>query len=123
MTSSSAPDGMYVVMIILKSEAFARPVISTLVELELYDSSVLDGEGVENVASETAPILSEVTTLFGQDILFNKTIFTVVPNLHTITAIDQALKRDGIDLRKPEVGTLVAVPCPVYIGAEYPEGN
>lgn len=123
MTSSSAPDGMYVVMIILKSEAFARPVISTLVELELYDSSVLDGEGVENVASETAPILSEVTTLFGQDILFNKTIFTVVPNRHTITEIDQALKRDGIDLRKPEVGTLVAVPCPVYIGAEYPEGN
>ena len=121
MTNSPSDDGKYVVMIILKSEEFARPVISTLVELELYDSSVLDGEGVENVASETAPILSEVTTLFGQDILFNKTIFTVVPNRKTITEIDQALKRDGIDLRKPEVGTLVAVPCPVYIGAEYPQ--
>jgi hypothetical protein len=110
---------MYVVVLILKSEAYARPVVSTLIELELFDSTVLDGEGVENVAGETMPILSEVSALFGKDILFNKTIITVVPDQETIFSLNAALKRDGIDLTQPEVGTLVAFPCPIYIGAEY----
>lgn len=110
---------LHVVIIILKSEAYAKPVVSTLVELELFDSSVLDGEGVENVATETAPILSEVTALFGQDILFNKTIITVVPTRDMVFTLNGALKRDGIDLTQPEVGTLMAFPCPIYIGAEY----
>lgn len=114
---------LHVVVIILKSEAYAKPVVSTLVELELFDTTVLDGEGVENVATETAPILSEVTALFGQDILFNKTIITVVPDRETVFTVNAALKRDGIDLKQPDVGTLLAFPCPIYIGAEFGESN
>lgn len=116
-------DALHVMIIILKSEAYARPVVSTLVEHELFDTTVLDGEGVENVASETTTIFSEVTALFGQDIPFNKTIITVVPNRQTVFTINAALKRDGIDLTQPEVGTLVAFPCPIYIGAEYGDGD
>ena len=109
---------MYVVIIILKSEGFTKPVVSTLIELEFFDSTVLDGEGIENVATETMPILSEVTALFGQEILFNKTIITVVPDKDTVFSLNAALKRDGIDLKQPEMGTMFAFPCEVFIGPD-----
>ncbi len=108
----------YVAILVLKSEAYAKTVVSTLIELGLFDSTVLDGEGVENVATETIPVLSEVTALFGQDIVFNKTIITVVPDRDAVYELNRSLQRDGIDLNTPEVGTLMAFPCEIYIGAE-----
>lgn len=108
----------YVVILVLKSEGYAKPAISALIEMGLFESTVLDGEGVENVATETIPVLSEITALFGQDIVFNKTIITVVPDRDTVFEIERSLKRDGIDLHTPDVGTLLAFPCEIVIGAD-----
>lgn len=110
---------MYVAVIILKDEVYAKTVVSTLIEMALFEATVLDGDGLEYIAGESMPILSEVSVLFGRDILFNKTIIVAVPDKETIFRLNAALKRDGIDFKQPEVGSLMAFPCPVYIGAEY----
>jgi len=106
---------MYIAILILKSEAYAKQVVSTLIEFEVYDATVLDGEGLVNVASETMPILSEVTSLFGQEIVFNKTVIFGSKDRETIERINRSLQSQGIDFTQPEVGTLMAFPCELYI--------
>lgn len=106
---------MYIAILILKSEAYSKQVVSTLIEYEVFDATVLDGEGLENVATETMPILSEITSLFGQEIVFNKTVIFGSKDRATIERINTALKDQGIDFTQPEVGTLMAFPCELYI--------
>lgn len=101
-------------MLILKDESRVRKVVSALVELELVDATILDGEGVENLAVRSIPLFEEVGNLFGQNLSYNRTLLIVVPERKIVDDLVALCRREGVDLTDPAVATLLLLPCERY---------
>lgn len=101
-------------IVILKNEALIRKVVGALVELELYDSSVLDGEAIENLAVRTIPLFEDVGGWFGQNLAYNRTLFVTLNERAEADAFVDLCRRDGIDLTDPEIASLLLLPCERY---------
>lgn len=112
---------MYVMIIVLKNEKLLKKLVSALIEFELYDCTVLDGEGIENLAAQTVPLYSAVEGLFGKELVYNKTCLCYVPDFDIIQRFEKVCKKDGIDFTDKNTGMLMAFPCAYYLGPEEKE--
>ena len=104
-------------IVILKKEALTKKLVSILIECGLYDSTVLDGEAIENVATQTIPLFSELRGLFGEELVYNKTVIAHVPDRGTIDDFIALCAKDGIDFAHDDVGVVMAFPCAVFVGS------
>ncbi len=107
---------MYIMVIILKDESLLKKLLSLMIEFELYDATVLDGESIENIASKKIPLFSDLNTLFGQQTSYNRTILSYIPDGSTTENFIQLCKEEAIDFRQPDVGCIMTIPCNMYIG-------
>ena len=107
---------MYIMIIILNDEHLIKKILSLLMEFELHDSTVLDGESIENIAAKKIPLFSDFNNLFGKESVYNKTIISHVPNNSTIERFVKLCKQEGIDFTEPDVGCLMSIPCNYFIG-------
>lgn len=105
---------MTLMIIILRDESVARKVVGALVELELFDSTVLDGEAIENLAMRTIPIFEDVARWFGQGLGYNRTLLVGLRDRADADAVVALCRRDGVDLTNPETATVLLVPCERY---------
>jgi hypothetical protein len=102
---------MALMLIILKEETQIRKVVSTLLELEIVDATVLDGEGVENLAVRTIPLFAEIGSLFNQDLAYNRTILAYIPSPDLADEVIRLCRREGLDLADPAVACVLTLPC------------
>ncbi len=69
---------MMLLIAIVRDESLVQPLVRVLVEMELFDSAVLDGEAVENLAVRTIPLFEDVGRWFGQTLAYNRALFVVL---------------------------------------------
>ncbi|MFW5800895.1 MAG: hypothetical protein ACOCVC_02580 [Spirochaeta sp.] len=109
---------MYIATIVLKQEQLLKRISAILIECGLFDSTILDGEGIENVAGQTNPLFRELRGLFGQELVYNRTIIVHVPEREILDDFIALCKREKIDFAKPDVGFVMAHTCDLYYGPE-----
>lgn len=102
---------MYVMIIILKEEKLLKKLISILVEFGMYDASVLDGEGIENLAVQTDPLFSSLRGLFSETYVYNKTIITPVSEKKTVRTFVKVCREEGIEFKGNDIGSIIIIPC------------
>ncbi len=107
--------GMYVMIIILKEEKLLKKLISILIEFGMYDASVLDGEGIENLAVQTNPLFSSLRNLFSESYVYNKTIITPVVSKKDTASFLTVCKEQGIDFAESDIGSIMVIPCETII--------
>jgi len=102
---------MMLLIAILRDDHHVRTVVRVLVELGLFDSTVLDGEAIENLAVRSIPLFEDVGRWFGQTLDYNRTLLVAVRDRSEVDTLLELCRRDGLDLRDARVGTLLLVPC------------
>ncbi len=102
---------MTLMIAIFRDEAIVRKAVRVLVEMGLFESAVLDGEAVENLAVRTIPLFEDVGRLFGQALAYNRTLLVPLRDRAEAELFASLCRRDGLDLADPAVGTLLLVPC------------
>lgn len=107
---------MYVMIIILKDETLVKKVFSLLLEFELFQSTVLDGESIENIATRKIPLFSDFNTLFGRESVYNRTIISYVPDGSTVEEFIKVCQKEDIDFSKQDIGCLMTFPCHLFLG-------
>lgn len=108
---------MKLLVIILKDESLLDRISSILVEVGLFDSSVLDGEGVETLMEGAQPVFASFKDLFGRGYMYNRTIVSPVQDPQAIPDFLRVCQQEQIDLANPEVGVLFTLPCTIFDGA------
>lgn len=98
-------------IIILRKEELLKKLISILVEFEMFDASVLDGEGIENIAMKTDPVFSSLRALFSETYVYNKTIISPVENRKDADEFLAVCRQEGIEFLGTETGTFLLLPC------------
>lgn len=102
---------MQLVIIVLKNEKLLKKLISILIEFGLYDSSVFDGEGIENLAAATNPTFSTLRSLFSENYVYNRTILIPVEDAGTGEQLVRLCGKEGIDFSNEDTGIMVSLPC------------
>ncbi len=115
--TSKPPRGadMYTMIIVLKREKLLKKLTSILLEFGMFESTVLDGEGIENLAAQTNPVFSSLRSLFSDEYVYNKTIITPVEDRETIDGFLSLCKKEGIDFQGDDIGSVMAFPCELVI--------
>lgn len=106
---------MFVMIIILKKESLLKKLISILVEFGMYDATVLDGEGIENIAMATNPVFSSLRDLFSETYVYNKTIITAAESRDLVDRFISVCTQEGIEFKGGEIGSLAVLPCELVI--------
>ncbi len=109
---------MRVLIIHLQKEADLQTAASLLMELGLFDTAILDGEGIENVGVPQERIFSSFQNLFGQGSAYNRTLISPVPDLESVKAFVHLCERQGLDFTNPDTGWVLSFPCDYFLGAE-----
>jgi len=98
-------------MVILKEERHLKTVINAMIELGLFDATILDGEAVENLATQTLPLFADVGQWFGHNLAYNRTLLVLVPDRRQAEEFVALCGRDGVDLRDPAIATMALLPA------------
>ena len=104
-----------IVIIQLKQEHHLDKISALLIELGVFDVSILESEGVEERA-QRMPVLSSMGSIFDSWSDHHRTVICRVPNEEKLEKLAQYAAGDGIDFSSPDVGALFAVPCTFYRG-------
>lgn len=102
---------MWILFLLLKDESRIRTLVGILIEMELFDSSVLDGEGIENLGVRSLPVLSEVAALFGQSLAYHRVLCISLDDKEQARTLVVQCRKDGLDLLNPETAMMRLIPC------------
>ncbi len=109
-------------VIILHDESRVDVVLRALVELELYDTTVLDGESVEALAVRTVPVFESLGGWFGENRAYNRAILVSVRDRAEVDAVVRLCRADGLDLTDPAIACILMVPAERYTAGTPPGG-
>ena len=107
---------MKLLIMILKDESLLEQIASIMVEQGLYESAIIDGENIESLAGGSVPLLTSFRSLFGDFGSYNRTIICPIDAGDTLLGLLAVFSQEGIDFSRPEIGTLLTVPCTVFDG-------
>ncbi|MDZ4200071.1 MAG: hypothetical protein U1E27_12400 [Kiritimatiellia bacterium] len=114
---------MVLLILNLKDERLIQKVVGVMLELEISDATVLDSEGLENLAVQTNPLFSEIGSLFGQNLAYRRTLLAQLPGRETLQDLVRLCRRDGVDLTDSEVATIWVLPCESFEPEEGPRAG
>ena len=109
---------MRVLILCLQKEQDLKTAASLLLEIGLFSTAILDGEGLENIGVPQEQLFSSFQNLFGQGSAYNRTLISPVRNLETVELFVHLCKKEGIDFSRPETGWIVSFPCDFFRGSE-----
>ncbi len=108
-------------LVILKDERHLKTAVNALIEVGLFDATILDGEAVENLASQTLPLFADVGRWFGYNLAYNRTLLVVVPERRQAEEFVELCARDGVNLRDPSIAVMALLPAePFPVSGEPP---
>ena len=109
---------MRVLIVHLEKEADLQIAAPLLMELGLFNTAILDGEGLENIGVPQDQLFSSFQNLFGQGSAYNRTLVSPVPDLDCVKSFIHLCERQGLDFKVPDTGWVVSFPCDFYAGVE-----
>lgn len=109
---------MRVLVVHLQKEEDLQTVASLLMELGLFNTAILDGEGIENIGVPQDQLFASFQNLFGQGSAYNRTLISPVPDMETIHSLIHLCDLQGLDFKKPDTGWILSFPCDLYVGTE-----
>ncbi len=109
---------MRVLIIHLLKEEDPQTVSSLLIELGLFNTAIVDGEGVENIGVPQDQLFASFQNLFGQGSAYNRTLIAPVPDMDTVEMFLHLCEGQGIDFKKSDTGWLLSFPCDFFVGVE-----
>ncbi|MCX7819561.1 MAG: hypothetical protein N2652_10225 [Kiritimatiellae bacterium] len=98
-------------LLILKDERRIETVVNALIELGLFDATILDGEAVENLATQTLPLFADVGRWFGHNLAYHRALLIVLPERRAAEEFVDLCARDGLNLRDPQVAVMALIPA------------
>jgi len=107
---------MYTMTVVLHDEDLLDKILSIMIELQMFDSTILDGETPESLAVETLPFLTELAALLEGDSRFNKTIICIVESIDQVKKFVQLCLEEGIDFKAENTGWISAVKNEYFVG-------
>ncbi len=108
---------MRVLIIHLQKEEDLQTVASLLMELGLFNTAILDGEGIENIGVPQDQLFASFQNLFGQGSAYNRTLITPVADMDFIKTFLHLCEVQGLDFKNPETGWVLSFPCDFFSGA------
>lgn len=109
---------MRVLIIHLQKEEDLQTAASLLMELGLFNTAIVDGEGIENIGVPQDQLFASFQNLFGQGSAYNRTLISPVPDLEMVHTFLHLCEVQGLDFKQPETGWVLSFPCDFYTGAE-----
>lgn len=109
---------MRVLIIHLQKETDLQTAASLLMELGLFDTAIVDGEGIENVGVPQDQLFASFQNLFGQGDAYNRTLITPVPDMNMVHTFIHLCEVQGLDFKNADTGWIVSFPCDFYTGAQ-----
>lgn len=109
---------MRLLIIHLQKEEDLQTVASLLMELGLFDTAIVDGEGIENIGVPQDQLFASFQNLFGQGSAYNRTLICPVPDMNVIHTFLHLCEVQGLDFKAPDTGWIVSFPCDFYRGPE-----
>jgi hypothetical protein len=107
-----------VLIIHLQKETDLQVVASLLMELGLFNTAIVDGEGIENIGVPQDQLFASFQNLFGHGSAYNRTLICPVPDQDTVKSFVHLCERQGLDFKNPETGWVLSFPCDIYAGPE-----
>ncbi|MGM0607958.1 MAG: hypothetical protein ACQESP_06040 [Candidatus Muiribacteriota bacterium] len=107
---------MYIMIVVLQNENLLEKVVGILFELELFNSTVLDGEEPETVAVESLPLFLDLAKLVKDENTYNKTIISYVPEKETVNEFIRICREEKIDFNVENTGWVSAFKCEIFEG-------
>lgn len=107
---------MYAMIIVILDETLLKRIVSILIELELFDATILDGEAPETVAVETLPVFKELAGILHGDSVYNKTIICHAQEERQVKKFIKICKEEGIDFTEEDTGWVMALKCDYFVG-------
>jgi len=102
--------------VVIIEETLLKKIVNILIELELFNSTILDGEAPETFAVEALPIFKELAGIIEEESVYNKTIICHVPDIKTIEKFVKICFEEGIDFEKEGIGWVMANKCCYFKG-------
>ena len=109
---------MRVLIIHLEKEEDLQTAASLLMELGLFDTAIIDGEGIENIGVPQDQLFASFQNLFGQGSAYNRTLISPVPDLDMVQTFIHLCEVQGLDFKTPDTGWVLSFPCDFHVGAE-----
>lgn len=109
---------MRALIIHLQKEEDLQKVASLLMELGLFNTAIVDGEGIENIGVSQDQLFASFQNLFGQGSAYNRTLVCPVPDIETVKTFVHLCEVQELDFNKPDTGWILSFPCDYYIGPE-----
>lgn len=103
-------DEALLAILLLKQEDAIHLVAPVLVELGLYDATVLDGEGAENYAERAVPLLAEAGRLLNAGMAYHRVVVMRAESRDQLRELERLCRRTGVDLADPDTGMLAWFP-------------
>jgi hypothetical protein len=107
---------MRLLLLILKDESLLNPVSAALLEVGLYDATVLDGEGIDGFGDVGMPLFASFKGLFGTEYSYNRSLFIPVSDHRQVKEFLKICRSEGIDLANPSKACLLSMPAVLYDG-------
>ncbi|GEM_PF-1626000 len=101
-------------VVILRDESRVETVVRALVELGMFDSTVLDGESVETLAVRTVPLFEAIGGWFGESRAYNRALIVALDDRREADAVVDLCRRDGLDLADPATACVLLLPAERY---------
>lgn len=103
-------------LIVLREEELIGKVAPLLLELGLFDATILDGEGAENAAAAEVPVFSSFRSIFGEGYRYNKTLLVPVSSEDDVQEFTTLCDTQGIHFKDGSAGYILVFPVSLAVG-------
>lgn len=108
---------MYFIVMILYKEEFLDDILTTFIEAGINDAVVVEGRNIGRTLAFEVPIFAGLRQALGYNRRYSYAIFAFSKDEYSIRELVSLAKEGGIDLNKPGVGLLVAIPVGLRFGS------
>ena len=109
---------MYFIVLLLYREDALEDFLSIFVEAGINDAIVVTGTSFANSLVSEVPIFAGLRKALEQNRSYSHIIFGYAKDEYSVREVVAIAKDEGMDLDKPGVGMLMAVPIAMKFGVE-----
>ena len=107
---------MYILMIIIYKEKYLEDFLTTLVEVGILNSTVLETQPLEEALPINVPLFAALKFTMEGEKPFTKIVISLVEKDDIINEINDLLLESGIDITKEKIGEILTIPISNAVG-------
>lgn len=108
---------MYFIAMLLYNEEFLDDILTIFVEEGINDAVVVEGRSMGRTLAFEVPIFAGLKRALEYNRRYSYAIFAFAKDEYTIREVVASAKEQGMDLDKPGVGLLTAMPVGLKFGS------